>query len=260
MMEDQLLNIKEKTDEQPTIIKVIGVGGGGGNAVNYMYNQHVKHVSYLLCNTDRQHLNKCDVPHTICLGQNTTRGLGAGNNPKLAREAAEESAEEIKEALSDGTEMVFITAGMGGGTGTGAAPAIARIAMDMGILTVGIVTIPFLFEGRSKILQAINGVEEFKKNVDAILVVNNQRLYKIYSDMKITEAFRKADETLTTSTQAISELITIPGVVNLDFNDVKRTLKSGGVSIITRGFASAEEGLEVAIQRTHVATPQYLQL
>lgn len=245
---DGVLPIKDKAKNQRTIIKVIGVGGGGGNAVNYMYKQNVENVSYLLCNTDQQHLDACDVPHTICLGEKTTKGLGAGNNPRLAHDAAEESEEKVREALSDGTEMVFITAGMGGGTGTGAAPVIARIAKSMGILTVGIVTIPFLFEGRSKILQAISGVEELKKNVDAILVVNNELLNKIYPDLKMTEGFRKADETLTTSTRSISEMITIPGIVNLDFNDVKTTLESGGVSIITRGFASEEEGLKKAMQ------------
>lgn len=250
MMDDELMDIKSgKANDQRTIIKVIGVGGGGGNAVNYMYNQNVANVSFLLCNTDQQHLNVCDVPDTICLGKSITKGLGAGNNPRLAREAAEESEAEVREALSDGTEMVFITAGMGGGTGTGAAPVIARIARSMGILTVGIVTIPFLFEGRTKILQAIEGVEELKKNVDAILVVNNELLNRIYPDLRMTEGFRKADETLTTSTRSISEMITIPGVVNLDFNDVKTTLESGGVSIITRGFASDEEGLQVAMER-----------
>lgn len=248
-MDMNVLPIKDKTSTQKTIIKVIGVGGGGGNAVNYMYQQGVEHVSYLLCNTDQQHLDSCDVPHTICLGKETTKGLGAGNDPTLARAAALESKDEIVEALKDGTEMVFITAGMGGGTGTGAAPIIAGIAKEMGILTVGIVTIPFLFEGEYKILQAIDGVEELQKNVDAILVVKNELLKKIYPDFKISEAFKKADQTLTTSTRSISELVTIPGLINLDFNDVKSTLKDGGVSIITRGFASNEEGFEVAMER-----------
>lgn len=173
----ELLNISsEKDNGIPTIIKVIGVGGGGGNAVDYMYSQRVDHVSYLLCNTDRQHLLKSHVPNTIVLGQKTTKGLGAGNRPEVARAAAEESADEIREALDDGTEMVFITAGMGGGTGTGAAPVIARIAKEMGKLTVGVVTIPFVFEGRVKILQAIRGVEELAKNVDALLVIKNELL------------------------------------------------------------------------------------
>lgn len=249
-MSTELLNINvEKKDDQPTIIKVIGVGGGGGNAVNYMYNQNIPHVSYLLCNTDRQHLHKCNVPNTIVLGEKITRGLGAGNKPEVAREAAEESREEIDAALSDGTEMVFITAGMGGGTGTGAAPVIARIAKDKGILTVGIVTIPFIFEGRVKILQAIKGVEELSKNVDAILVVKNELLYSVYPDLNIEEAFKKADEILTNSTRSISEMITLPGIINVDLNDVRTTLSNGGVSIISRGFATSAEGLKVAMER-----------
>ena len=222
----ELLNISsKKKDEIPTIIKVIGVGGGGGNAVNYMYGQDVDHVSYLLCNTDRQHLLECNVPDTIVLGQKTTKGLGAGNRPEVAHAAAEESAEEIREALNDGTEMVFITAGMGGGTGTGAAPVIARIAKDMGKLTVGVVTIPFVFEGRVKILQAIQGVEELAKNVDALLVIKNELLYRVYPDLTITEAFKKADDVVTTSTRAIAEMITIKGAINLDFADVRTTLQ-----------------------------------
>lgn len=250
MMDDNLLvfNTTDKKN-QDTLIKVIGVGGGGGNAVNYMYSQKVQNVSYLLCNTDRQHLNRCDVPDTICLGENTTKGLGAGNNPDKAKAAAEESKEEIQRALSDGTEMVFITAGMGGGTGTGAAPVIAGIAKEMGILTVGVVTIPFLFEGRMKILKAIEGVEKLKKNVDALLVVKNEMLNQAYPNMKITEAFRKADEILCNSTRSISEMVTIDAVINVDMADVRTTLQNGGVSIITWGFASQEEGISVAFER-----------
>lgn len=243
------INNVQKND-MPPIIKVVGVGGGGGNAVNYMYNLNVPDVTYLLCNTDRQHLNTCDVPDTICIGeQKASKGLGAGNKPEVARVAAEESANEVREALSDGTQMVFITAGMGGGTGTGAAPVIARIAKEMDILTVGIVTIPFLFEGRAKILRAIEGVEKMSKNVDAILVVKNELLMSVYPDMTLKEAFKKADETLTTSTRSISETITIPGIINVDFADVRTTLKDGGVAIITRGFASKDEGVEVAMER-----------
>lgn len=247
----ELLDISsKKKDEVPTIIKVIGVGGGGGNAVNYMYNQDVAHVSYLLCNTDRQHLLECNVPDTIVLGQKSTKGLGAGNRPDVARAAAEESADEIRAALDDGTEMVFITAGMGGGTGTGAAPVIARIAKeDMNKLTVGVVTIPFLFEGRQKILQAINGVEELAKNVDALLVIKNELLNRVYPDLKITEAFKKADDVVTTSTRAIAEMITIQGAINLDFADVRTTLQDGGLSIISMGFASEEEGVRTAMDR-----------
>lgn len=253
-MSEDLLPI-EKTSHisdpaaQRVIIKVIGVGGGGGNAVNYMYTLGIENVSFLLCNTDREHLNRCHVPDTICLGEKTTKGLGAGNDPLKAKEAAEESREEIETALSDGTEMVFITAGMGGGTGTGAAPVIASIAKEMGILTVGIVTIPFLFEGRRKILQALEGVEKMKRNVDAILVVNNELLNKVYSGLKVTEALRKSDETLATSTRSISEMVTITTQINVDMADVKATLQNGGVSIITRGFASQEEGVAVAVER-----------
>lgn len=253
-MSERLLPI-EKTSHisdpamQRTIIKVIGVGGGGGNAVNYMYTLGIENVSFLLCNTDREHLHRCDVPDTICLGEKTTKGLGAGNDPEKAQKAAEESREEIEAALSDGTEMVFITAGMGGGTGTGAAPVIASIAKEMGILTVGIVTIPFLFEGRKKILQALAGVEKMKRNVDAILVVNNELLNKVYCGLKVTEALRKSDETLATSTRSISEMVTITTQINVDMADVKATLQNGGVSIITRGFASQEEGVAVAVER-----------
>ena len=173
-MEGELLHINNKEQNSDAIIKVIGVGGGGGNAVDHMYGEDIQDVTFLLCNTDRQHLKKCSVINTLCIGEQITRGLGAGNKPERARQAAEESAEDIKRALSDDTRMVFITAGMGGGTGTGAAPVIARIAKEMGILTVGIVTIPFLFEGEKKILQAIRGVEEMSKNVDAMLVIKNE--------------------------------------------------------------------------------------
>lgn len=246
----ELLNVEDQTKSvESPIIKVIGVGGGGGNAVNYMYSQNIKNVSYLLCNTDRQHLLKCSVPNMIVLGRETTHGLGAGNDPKKACAAAEESRQEIEDALKDGTRMAFITAGMGGGTGTGAAPIIARIAKDLEILTIGIVTLPFHFEGRAKLIQSVEGVEELRKNVDAILVVKNQLLFEVYPDMTMTNAFRYSNETLTTSARSISELITIPALVNVDFADVTKTLKDGGVSIITRGFASLEEGIRVAIER-----------
>lgn len=242
-MEGYLQIQNTQKNNQNTIIKVIGVGGGGGNAVDYMYSLNVANISYLLCNTDRQHLNSCKVPNTICLGA----GLGAGNKPEVAQQAAIDSAEEIREALSDGTQMVFVTAGMGGGTGTGAAPVIAGIAKEMDILTVGIVTIPFLFEGKQKILKAIRGVEELRKNVDAMLVVKNEKLREVFPGMSLSDAFRRADQTLSTSTRSISELVTIPGIINVDFADVRTTLKDGGVSIIIRGFASKEEGVEVAM-------------
>ncbi|SPY35901.1 Cell division protein FtsZ [Porphyromonas cangingivalis] len=247
-MEDKLLHINNKREANTSIIKVIGVGGGGGNAVNHMYDQHIKDVSFLLCNTDRQHLNKSRIPTTLCIGEKITMGLGAGNRPERAQQAAEESKEDIRKALSDGTRMVFITAGMGGGTGTGAAPVIARIAKEMGILTVGIVTIPFLFEGQRKILQAIKGVEEMSQNVDAILVIKNELLRKVYPDLKVSEAFKRADETLTTAARSISELVTDEGDINVDFADVSTILTNGGLAIISRGFASGPNSVYDAIK------------
>ena len=204
------------------IIKVIGVGGGGGNAVNHMFQEGIHDVSFALCNTDQQALMESPVPMKIQLGESTTGGLGAGNKPEVAQQAAEESVEMIEELLSDGTRMVFITAGMGGGTGTGAAPVVARVAKEMGILTVGIVTIPFMFEGPRKIVQAVKGVEEIAKNVDALLVINNERLRDIYSDLTMLNAFARADDTLATAARSIAEIITVHGHVNLDFADVNK--------------------------------------
>ena len=231
-----------------SIIKVIGVGGGGGNAVQHMYREGIHDVSFVLCNTDNQALVKSDIPVKLQLGKMITKGLGAGNKPWIAKEAAEESAEDIKRLLDDGTEMVFITAGMGGGTGTGAAPVIARIAKEMGILTVGIVTIPFYFEGKHKILQAINGVEEMSKNVDALVVINNERLIDIYKKLTVREGFAKADDTLTVAAKSIAETITLPGDINLDFADVKSTLKDGGVAIMSTGIASGSNRLAKAFE------------
>jgi len=232
-----------------SIIKVIGVGGGGGNAVQHMYREGIHDVSFVLCNTDNQALMKSDIPTKLQIGKMITKGLGAGNKPWKAKQAAEESAEDIKSLLDDGiTEMVFITAGMGGGTGTGAAPVIAKIAKDMGILTVGIVTIPFVFEGKNKILQALNGVEEMSKNVDALLVINNERLIDIYQKLTVREGFAKADNTLTIAAKSIAETITLPGDINLDFADVKSTLKDGGVAIMSTGMASGSGRLAKAFE------------
>jgi len=232
------------------IIKVIGVGGGGGNAVNHMYNQGIHDVSFALCNTDNQALEQSPVEIKVQLGRRTTEGLGAGNRPEIARAAAEESTEDIKALLSDGTKMVFITAGMGGGTGTGAAPVVAGIAKDMGILTVGIVTIPFVFEGRKKIIQALKGVEEIAKNVDALLVINNERLRDIYADLTIPNAFAKADDTLTIAAKGIAEIITVHGHINLDFADVKTILENGGVAIMSSGTGDGEYRVEEAIKNS----------
>ena len=228
-----------------TIIKVIGVGGGGGNAVNHMYREGIHDVSFVLCNTDNQALNDSPVPVLLQLG---TEGLGAGNKPAKARQAAEETLEEIKHMLSDGTKMTFITAGMGGGTGTGAAPVIARVSKELGILTVGIVTIPFRFEGKRKIDQALDGVEEMAKHVDALLVINNERLREIYPELTVLDAFGKADDTLSVAAKSIAEIITNHGLINLDFNDVKTVLKDGGVAIMSTGYGEGEGRVKQAIE------------
>lgn len=227
-----------------SIIKVIGVGGGGSNAVNHMYNEGIHDVTFVVCNTDNKALQDSPVPDKIQLG---TEGLGAGNRPDKARQATEESIEDIKHMLSDGTKMAFITAGMGGGTGTGAAPLIAKTAKDMGILTVGIVTIPFKWEGNKKIDQALDGVEEISKNVDALLVINNERLREIYQDFTLVEAFAKADDTLCNAAKSIAEIITMHGIINLDFNDVRTVLKDGGVAIMSSGYGSGEGRVTKAI-------------
>ena len=228
----------------PSIIKVIGVGGGGGNAVNHMYREGIHDVNFVLCNTDSKALSDSPVPFRLQLGK---EGLGAGNRPARAREAAEESIDEIRSMLHDGTKMVFITAGMGGGTGTGAAPVIAREAKDMGILTVGIVTIPFLFEGNKKIDQALDGVEEISKHVDALLVINNERLREIYPDLNVLSAFEKADDTLSVAARSIAEIITMHGIINLDFNDVCTVLKDGGVAIMSTGYGEGDNRVTNAI-------------
>ncbi|MDR1880242.1 MAG: cell division protein FtsZ [Tannerellaceae bacterium] len=245
-MDDTLLDFNLPVEE-PKIIKVIGVGGGGGNAVSHMYREGIRDVTFLLCNTDKQALVHSVVPNHLILGESITKGLGAGNNPELAHRAAEESENDIKQLLGDGTQMVFITAGMGGGTGTGAAPVIARIAKEMDILTVGIVTIPFAFEGEPKILQALYGVEEMRKNVDALLVISNERLLDIYADEDLDTAFAKADSTLTTAVRSISEIITVEGVINLDFADVRTTLKDGGVALMSNGFGEGNNRFQTAI-------------
>lgn len=231
-------------EKEHSIIKVIGVGGGGGNAVNHMYREGIHDVSFVLCNTDNQALNDSPVPVHLQLGK---EGLGAGNRPAKAKQAAEESIEDIKALFNDGTRMAFITAGMGGGTGTGAAPVIARVSKDMDILTVGIVTIPFRFEGTRKIDQALDGVDEMAKNVDALLVINNERLREIYPDLTVLDAFGKADDTLSVAAKSIAEIITVHGLINLDFNDVKTVLKDGGVAIMSTGYGEGEGRVRKAI-------------
>ena len=235
-------NFESKASQ--SIIKVIGVGGGGGNAVNHMYREGIHDVTYVLCNTDRKALSDSPIPNHLQLGKD---GLGAGNRPEKARQAALESMDEIKEMLNDGTRMVFITAGMGGGTGTGAAPIIAQCAKDAGILTVGIVTIPFKFEGNKKINQALDGVEEISKHVDALLVINNERLREIYPELTVLTAFAKADDTLSIAAKSIAEIITMHGIMNLDFQDVTTVLKDGGVAIMSTGYGEGENRVTKAI-------------
>ena len=243
-MTDEIVQFDYPQDS-PKIIKVIGVGGGGGNAVNHMYKEGIHDVTFVLCNTDHQALADSPVPVKLQLGK---EGLGAGNRPARAREAAEESLESIKSMLNDGTKMVFITAGMGGGTGTGAAPIIAKTAKEMDILTIGIVTIPFRWEGDKKIDQALDGVEEISKHVDALLVINNEKLSEIYNDLSVDDAFDRADDTLSIAAKSISEIITLHGKVNLDFNDVKTVLKDGGVAIMSTGYGEGEGRVSAAIQ------------
>ena len=243
-MAESLIQFDFPTDS-PKIIKVIGVGGGGGNAVNHMYREGIHDVAFVVCNTDRKALEESPVPVKLQLGH---EGLGAGNRPGKAREATEESIDEVKKMLQDGTKMVFITAGMGGGTGTGAAPTIARIAKDMEILTVGIVTIPFRWEGDKKIDQALDGVEEISKHVDALLVINNEKLGEIYPDLSVTSAFAKANDTLLIAAKSIAEIITMRGIINLDFNDVKTVMKDGGVAIMSTGFGGGENRVSEAIK------------
>jgi cell division protein FtsZ len=221
-----------------SIIKVIGVGGGGSNAVNHMYSQGIKGVDFIVCNTDRQALDISPVPIKIQLGLSLTEGRGAGAIPEIGKNAAIENIEEIREFLSNGTKMVFVTAGMGGGTGTGAAPVIAQVAKEMGILTVGIVTVPFSFEGRKRRQQAEEGLEGMRQNVDTLLVINNERLREITGNLTIGNAFSQADNVLSTAAKGIAEVISVTGAVNVDFNDVNTVMKDSGVAIM--GSASAE--------------------
>ena len=246
--EPVLINGNKESNPAPTIIKVVGVGGGGSNAVNHMYAQNVNGVSFVVINTDRQALNSSPVPERLLIGPQTTKGLGAGNVPEVAEKAAMESADEISALFDDETKMVFITAGMGGGTGTGAAPIVAKIARDKGILTIGIVTIPFLFEGQRKILKALDGADEMKKYVDALLIINNERLTEIYPDLDFANAFGKADDTLSVAARSISELITTEGRINLDFNDVNTTLRDGGVAVISTGYGEGDLRITKSIE------------
>jgi len=230
------------------VIKVIGVGGGGSNAVNHMYQEGIHNVTFAVCNADIQDLNSSPVPVKLQIGEALTSGLGCGAKPEKGMKAALESEEKIKSLLSDGTKMVFITAGMGGGTGTGAAPVVARIAKEMGILTVGIVTIPFKFELGNRIKKALEGVAEMKKYVDALLIINNEKLIELYKNMTLDQAFYKADEVLSESAKSIAEMITLKGnIINIDFADVETILKDSGVAIMNTGMADGENRIKDAI-------------
>ncbi len=241
--DDLLIDLGPKTSSA-TIIKVIGVGGGGGNAVNHMYKSGPHDVNFVVCNTDSKALESSAVPNRVQLGE----GLGAGNKPEKAKKATEDSIESVRDMLNDGTKMVFITAGMGGGTGTGAAPIIAREARNLGILTVGIVTIPFAFEGKKKIRQALTGVQDIAKHVDALLIVNNERLREIYPDLTLRNAFAHADDTLSIAVRSISEIITMRGIINLDFEDVSMVLLDGGVAVMSTGYGEGSNRVTKAIE------------
>jgi cell division protein FtsZ len=231
-----------------SIIKVIGVGGGGGNAVNHMYQQGIKGVDFMICNTDSQALDLSPIPNKIQIGNNLTEGRGAGSDPEVGRKAAQESIEEIKAVLSNNTKMIFVTAGMGGGTGTGAAPVIAKIAKEMGILTVGIVTSPFIFEGPRRRSKAEEGLENLKKNVDTLLVINNERVREMYGNFPFAAAFAHADNILTTAAKGIAEIITVPGYINVDFEDVKTVMANSGVAIMGSGIAEGEDRARKAVE------------
>lgn len=237
-----------KGDDSTTdIIKVIGVGGGGGNAVNYMYQQQIPHIQFVICNTDRQALDRSPVPNRLLLGYDITHGLGAGNVPEVGRRCAEASIDDIKALFDDQTEMVFITATMGGGTGTGAAPVVARVAKESGVLTIGIVTVPFYFEGEKKILKALEGAKELQKHVDALLIINNENLIELYKDLNFFNAFSKADDTLANAARSISEIISESCYINVDFQDVKTTLKDSGSAIIATAIGEGEHRITDAI-------------
>lgn len=243
-------NVPSNPAEKGSIIKVVGVGGGGGNAVKHMYNQGIYGVDFMLCNTDAQALEHSPIPLKIQIGDS---GLGAGAVPEVARNAAVEAENRIKDAL-DGTKMLFVTAGMGGGTGTGAAPIVASIARDMDILTVGIVTYPFEFEGKSKLQAADEGINELRQNVDALIVIKNEALKSLYPDLTFSNAFAKSDDVLLIAARSIAELVTIHGIVNVDFNDVRTILKDSGTAIIGSGVGEGENRAQDAIEQA-IASP-----
>lgn len=233
---------------QSSIIKVIGVGGGGSNAVNHMFRQGIKGVDFIVCNTDAQAMESSMVPTKIQLGANLTGGLGAGAAPSVGRNAALENSDDIRSILEKGTKMLFITAGLGGGTGTGAAPVIAQISKELDILTVGIVTIPFSFEGRKRKQSAEDGIRQLKQNVDALLIISNDKLRLLCGDLPLSEAFKRADNVLTTAAKGIAEIITVAGYINVDFEDVKTVMKNSGVAIMGTGIAGGPNRAQLAVE------------
>lgn len=252
-MEDNLDIIQPLEDAKflggsgSSLIKVIGVGGGGSNAVNYMFNQKIPKVRFVVCNTDKQHLDESPVPQRVLLGENITHGRGAGNKPEVGKKCAEASSDSIKELFTDGTEMVFITAGMGGGTGTGAAPVVAKLAKEAGMLTIGIVTVPFMFEGFQKINKALDGANAMREHVDALLLINNENLIELYPDLNFFNAFEKADDTLANAARSVSEIISEKCYINVDFEDVRTTLKDSGTAIISTAYGEGEHRISDAI-------------
>lgn len=234
---------------QSSIIKVVGVGGGGGNAANHMFNLGIEGVDFIICNTDAQAINSSPIPNKIQLGPNLTQGLGAGANPEIGKQASEESLEDITKILKVNTKMVFITAGMGGGTGTGGAPVIAKICKDLGILTVGIVSTPFAYEGRKRMVQAEEGINRLKENVDTLLIISNDKLRQQCGNMPFRQAFEKADDILATAAKCITDVITSTGRINVDFADVCTVMKNGGRAILGSAEASGEQRAQIAVEQ-----------
>jgi len=247
-MIDEILPVDFELKEK-SMIKVIGVGGGGGNAVNHMYKEGIKDVGFVICNTDSQALIDSPIPFKVQLGKSLTDGRGAGNKPEKGRQSAIESIDEVNKLLDEKTKMVFITAGMGGGTGTGAAPVIAELAKEKDILTVGIVTIPFLFEGKRRVQQALEGIENLEKHVDALLIINNEKLRSMFGDLKLSEAFAQADSVLSIAAKSIAEIITVHGYVNVDFADVETVMRNSGVAIMGSASLAGEDRAIKAIKQ-----------
>jgi cell division protein FtsZ len=246
-MSDDIMNF-DLPVERSSIIKVLGIGGGGNNAVNHMFEKGIRDVNFVVCNTDHQALTKSPVPIKVQIGEALTEGRGAGSKPEIGRQAALENIDDVMDAVSGNTKMVFITTGMGGGTGTGATPVIAKACKDSGLLTIAVVTIPFKSEGKVRIRQAIDGVTELKDHVDSLLVINNEKLREIYGNQPVSTAFAKADDILTTAVKGIAEIITVTGYINVDFADVETVMKNSGVAIMGMGRASGENRAIKAIE------------